>query len=196
MNALASVICTSIRRPVAELASITKLAEGGFNRILQATFNDQQKVLARIPFRTTTPVHYAVASEAATLHFLRQHGVRVPKVLGYSASASNPVGAEYLLLEKLEGKPLAEQWFSMETKPLTNVMKQIVETEKQFMTIPLPASGSLYFRRDLKRSESFVALPNSSLDDDQVVIGPTAQYTWWYEERALLKVDRGPCKFL
>jgi len=145
-----------------------------------------------LPFRTTAPAHYAVASEAATLDFLRHHGVPVPRVLGYSCVSTNPVGAEYLLLETVEGTPLSERWFTMDTMARVRVMRQIIKVEKQFLELELPASGSLYYHKDLTNSEH--AIPVVSPAGDHIVIGPTAQYEWWYRERASLSVDRGPCK--
>ena len=189
-----TTICNCVRRPIKDLASITKLAEGCFNRVLQATFVDGQAVLARLPFRSTAPAHYAVASEAATLDFLHHHGVPVPKVLGYSSVKTNPVGAEYLLLEKIEGIPLSDRWFTMDTKARVQVMRQIVDVEKRFFDIRLPASGSLYYRKDLTPSEYTIPVPGVSQAADGFVIGPTAQYEWWYRERAALATDRGPCK--
>jgi aminoglycoside phosphotransferase (APT) family kinase protein len=109
VDALAQTVCRSVGRPVESLASITKLAEGGFNRVLQATFDDGYEVIARLPYRTTVPECYAVASEAATLDLLRSRGVPVPKVLGYSPDRTNPVGIEYALLEKIQGTPLSDQ---------------------------------------------------------------------------------------
>lgn len=87
----------------------------------------------------------------------------------------------------------------MDNKTRVKIMRQIIGLEKQFMTIPFPASGSLYYRRDLEESQPSIPLSDqSSLPpfDDQVVVGPTAQYEWWYRERALLDVDRGPCMSL
>ena len=77
VDALVRAACESVDRHPNGVASITKLAEGGFNRILQVTFNDGYAVLARIPYKTTVPKHHAVASEAATLALLRAHGVPV-----------------------------------------------------------------------------------------------------------------------
>jgi hypothetical protein len=155
-------------------------------------------VLARLPYNTTIPKHHAVASEAATLAFLRSHGVPVPEVLGYSPDHANAVGAEYILLQKIDGMPLRDQWFSMDTKTRVKIMKQIVEVEKQFMSIRFPANGSLYYRRDISCSQR--AIPTSQDPDlsspDQIVIGPTAQHEWWYQDRGLLKIDRGPCMCL
>lgn len=188
MDALAKVACKSVGRRLNDVASITKLSEGGFNRVLQITFSDGYAILARLPYKATVPKHHAVASEAATLALLRAHGLPVPNVLAYSADETNAVGTEYLLLERLEGTPLSGQWFSMDTKTRVKIMRQIVDVERRFMSIHFPASGSLYHRRDLDSSQHCIPV----LDD--IVVGPTAQHEWWYQERASLQVDRGPCK--
>ncbi|KAL1851184.1 hypothetical protein Plec18170_006508 [Paecilomyces lecythidis] len=194
VDALAKVVCSSIDRPLSSLISITKLAEGGFNRILQGTFDDGYQVLARIPYHTTVPRRLAVASEAATLDLLSSHDIPVPKVLGYSPDRTNPVGTEYLLLEKLEGVPLSEQWFTMDNKTRVKIMRQIVDIEKRVMSIPLPASGSIYYRCDLKSSGSAISITTEPFPTrDGFAIGPSSQLEWWYRERALLDVDRGPC---
>ncbi|CAI7662280.1 unnamed protein product [Penicillium viridicatum] len=148
--------CDSVDRHPNGVASITKLAEGGFNRILQVTFNDGYAVLARIPYKTTVPKHHTVASEAATLALLRAYGVPVPKVLAYSPDQTNAVRTEYMLLERLKGIPLSDQWFSMDTKTRVKIMRQIVDVERQFMSINFPASRSLYYRRDLDSLQHFI----------------------------------------
>lgn len=169
------------------MASITKLAEGGFNRVLQVTFDDGYAVLARLPYKTV-PKYHTVASEAATLALLHAHGLPVPKVLAYSPNQTNAVGTQYILLERLQRTPLSDQWFSMDTKSRVKVMRQIVDLERRFMSIEFPASGSLYHHRDLDGSQHYIPV------SDDIVVGPTAQHEWWYRERASLKVDRGPCK--
>ncbi|KAI1952754.1 hypothetical protein LOZ12_002321 [Ophidiomyces ophidiicola] len=191
-DALAATICHSVNRSVSELISFEKLAEGGFNRVFEATFTDGYAVLARLPFRITSPIRYAVASEAATLGFLRANSLPVPKVLAYSCDNTNPVGAEYLILEKIEGKPLSDQWFTMDTKICVKIMRQIVELEARFMSLSFPASGSLYYQRDLNPCDRIHSIEGGPGDTDQFVVGPTAQHAWWYRERARLDVDRGP----
>ena len=188
MDALARAACHSVGRHVNDVASISKLAEGSFNRVLQVAFNDGHVILARLPYKTTVPKHHAVASEAATLAFLHAHGVPVPKVLAYSADQKNAVESEYLLLERLQGTPLSDQWFSMDTKTRVKVMRQIIDLERRFMSIQFPASGSLYHRHDLDGSQHVIPV------SDDIVVGPTAQHEWWYRERVSLKADRGPCE--
>ncbi|RAH46310.1 aminoglycoside phosphotransferase family protein [Aspergillus brunneoviolaceus CBS 621.78] len=186
VDALARVACHSVGRCLDGVVSITKVAEGGFNRVLQITFDDGYAVLARLPYKTTVPKHHAVASEAATLAHLRANGVPVPKVLAYSPDQTNAVRAEYILLERFEGTPLSGQWYSMDTRTRVKIMRQIVDLERQFMSIRFPASGSLYHRRDLASSQRVIPV------SDDIVVGPTAQHEWWYRERASLDVDRGP----
>lgn len=123
-------------------------------------------------------MQYAVASEAATLDFLRSHGVPVPKVVGYPAVSKNDVGTEYLLLEKMEGIPLSDIWFTIDTKTRVKIMRQIVDVERRFMNIALPASGSLYFQRDLKPGQHFIPVSDSPHPVDSIVLGPSVQYEW------------------
>lgn len=152
-------------------------------------------MIARLPYNTTVPKCHAVASEAATLGFLHSRGVPVPKVLAYSPDHMNPVGAEYTLLEKIEGSPLSDQWFTMDNKTRVKIMRQVIDMEKRFMSIAFPANGSLYYRRDLGVSQLAIPLPGQPEVSaaNHIVIGPTAQHEWWYQERASLDVDRGPC---
>lgn len=73
-------------------------------------------------------------------------------------------------------------------------MRQIVDIETRVMTIAFPASGSLYYRRDLGASDAAIPMP-SQLTSDEIVVGPIAQFEWWYQKRALLDIDRGPCTY-
>lgn len=115
-------------------------------------------------------------------------------MLGYSPVINNPVGIEYIILEKLPGRPLGERWFSLENKAVVQVMKQLLDIEQRYLRLPLPASGSLYFQRDLGSDEKFVPLPELSSTDIDIGVGPIASYAWRYRERANLGIDRGPCK--
>ncbi|KAL4929902.1 kinase-like protein [Aspergillus undulatus] len=175
VGALSSIVCKPVSRSTTELASIDKLAEGGFNlnHVLELSFKDDYSVLARIPFKSTVPKHYAVASEAATLDLLRSYGIPASRVLTYSSGPSNPVGTEYPVLEKLDGRPLSDQWFTIDNKTRVKIMKQVVQVESRLMSARFPASGSL--KHDL----------------DDIVVGPTAQHEWWYKERALLGIIHG-----
>ncbi|KAJ9314128.1 hypothetical protein DTO271D3_5605 [Paecilomyces variotii] len=91
-----------------DIAIFSKLSEGGFNRVFQATFKDGRCVIARLPYPSTVPEHYTVASEVATLDYLRLHGIRTPEVYGWCSTKTNPVGSEYIIMEKLGSTPLGD----------------------------------------------------------------------------------------
>ncbi|PLN86244.1 protein kinase-like protein [Aspergillus taichungensis] len=183
--ALKNAIAASINRPPTSITSLSKLSEGGFNRIIQATFNDGKSVLARLPYPSTQPAHYTVSSEAATLAYLRQQGFPTPEVHAWCPDRENPVGAEYIIMEKMDGVPLGEVWFSMTPKEMQKVMMQVVEWEARLFRLEFPACGSIYYRSDIP-GEKMVPLSG------EFCVGPTAHYSWWHGERASLDIDRGP----
>lgn len=67
---------------------------------------DGVQLVARVPYSITEPKHFAIASEVATLDFVRLQGIPVPRVLAYSADDKNPVGTEYIIMEKAVGNEL------------------------------------------------------------------------------------------
>ncbi|OJJ51949.1 hypothetical protein ASPSYDRAFT_63074 [Aspergillus sydowii CBS 593.65] len=77
--ALRNAVAASCNRSSSDIVSFFKLSEGGFNRVFQATLSDGKNVIARIPYPSTGPEHYTVASEVATLDYLRLHGITTPK---------------------------------------------------------------------------------------------------------------------
>src|SRR3954447_7668020 len=84
---------------------IIKLVDGGFNKIFLLTMDDGYEVIARIPTPIAGPPHYMTASEVATMDFLRTRlDIPAPKVFAWSsrANSDNPVGAEYIIMEKLQ----------------------------------------------------------------------------------------------
>ncbi|EAS27510.1 uncharacterized protein CIMG_10115 [Coccidioides immitis RS] len=95
VDELKKAAATAVGRPVSEIRSIRKLAEGGFNRVFDISMKDGSSLLARLPYPSTMPRCLAVASEVATLAFVRACGIPAPRVLGYSAH-DNPVGVEYV----------------------------------------------------------------------------------------------------
>ncbi|KAL2217191.1 phosphotransferase enzyme family protein [Thermoascus aurantiacus ATCC 26904] len=72
-----------------KVACLTKFAEGGFNRVLLLTMEDGFQAVAKIPYRTT---------------YLRSKGIPVPRVYGYSSTTDDPVGVEYITMERAPGE--------------------------------------------------------------------------------------------
>jgi hypothetical protein len=184
------VIAAASGHATSDIVSFYKMAEGGFNRLFQATFTDGKHVIVRLPYPSTVPEQYTVASEAATLDYLRLHGIPTPEVYASCSTKANPVGAEYIIMEKLDGIPLGEIWYTMTPKQQQKIMKQIVQWETRFMSLEFPAYGSLHYQKDVP-TERKVPLPSHN---GKFCIGPMAHYRWWRGERSILDIDRGPCE--
>ncbi|EEH04098.1 phosphotransferase enzyme family protein [Histoplasma capsulatum G186AR] len=196
---LKRVAAASIHRHETDIKSFKKLAEGGFNRVFEITMKDDgAKVLARLPYPSTVPKRLTVASEVATLDLIRSHDIPVPKVLDYSTNPDNPVGAEYIIMEKINGDPIGESWYTLSDKQRLKVLKGLVQLEAKLFAIDLPASGSLYYSHDLPPEMKGIIIRPSQDSDvtarrGEICVGPITSLKWWYGERRLLcNINRGP----
>jgi len=130
--------------------NIAKLIEGGFNKVFLLRVKNSRKVIARIPTPITGPPHYTTASEVATIDFLRAVlKLPVPKVLVYLTSSDNPIGVEYILMERVEGDSLSSRWLSLTTDEVKEIITQIADIERKIFDFHFPAYGCLYHKKDL-----------------------------------------------
>ncbi|KKK20511.1 phosphotransferase family protein, partial [Aspergillus rambellii] len=71
--------------------TITKLAEGSFNKTFRLMMDNGMTVIARIPHPIAGPQHYTTASEVATMEFARSIlEIPVPRIYAWSADVKNP----------------------------------------------------------------------------------------------------------
>jgi aminoglycoside phosphotransferase (APT) family kinase protein len=188
VSELQKVAAKALNKPVEDVKMLRNIAEGGFNRILEVTMDDGASILARLPYPLTVPRRLAVASEVATLDLLRANRIPVPRVLAYS-TGKNDVSAEYMLMEKMPGKPLSSVWIHLTDDERFKILHQIVTTEATLFAMELPASGSIYYSHDLPLTMPRIYIPGF---DNGLCIGPYAHSVWWYGERKDLDIDRGP----
>ncbi|RAL12777.1 phosphotransferase family protein [Aspergillus homomorphus CBS 101889] len=143
-----------------------KIPEGLFNKVFSLHMETGKEILARIPNPNAGHPHYMVASEVASLDFLRNVlEIPVPRVLAWSSSSQpNPVGAEYILMERVEGRQLGEIWDDI-----------------------------LYYRSTFPQGRSIVAMEGANLEgQSKCVLGPTTQRSFWENEMQAMEIDRGP----
>ncbi|KAE8343869.1 hypothetical protein BDV24DRAFT_172510 [Aspergillus arachidicola] len=167
--------------------SIVKLAEGGFNKVFLLMAKDGRDIIARIPTPIAGPPRYTTASEVATMNFLRVIlGLPVPKVLAYSATSDNPVGAEYIIMDRVDGESLSSKWLTLKTEEVINIMEQLAHMEQKIFSFQFPGYGSLYHECDIE-GQSHI-----SIDGGDFCIGPLAARQFWHGERSQMDIDRGP----
>ncbi|KAG6806307.1 hypothetical protein H0H92_011835, partial [Tricholoma furcatifolium] len=121
VDELCRLAAGSVGRGLADVTYVSKLGEGGFNRAFLITMADQFQMVARVPYPITVPKYLAVASEVATMDFLRSAGLPVPKVYGYSPDSNNAAGTEYIFMEFIEGTKLSDVCRSLSEQDLVSV---------------------------------------------------------------------------
>lgn len=198
VRALILVIVRSVDKALDSMMSFSKIAEGGSYRIFEAVFDDGFAVIARLPYPCTVPRTFGIASEVATMQFLRMHGIPIPQLFDWASSASNAVGSGYIIMARAEGRELEHTWYTMTLQERMNMMEKIVDVEKKLFQIQLPANGSVYHRSFLESQRNIARVPIKSVDasEDEFCVGPSTEYLWWYGGRDTLAVNRGPCTFL
>lgn len=175
-----------------DIRSFRKLAEGGFNRTFEITMKDGQQIVARLPYPSTLPKRYAVASEVATMDLIRFYGLPVPRIFSYSTTSNNPVGSEYIIMEKAVGKEVGHTWYDLSVKERKSITLEVARLEGVLFSIPLPAFGSVYYKRDLDATDQSIDIPAH----EGLCIGPDVALGWWYDRRDTLPINRGPCKLI
>ena len=193
VDELRRLAAESVNQNVTDVDSLTKLAEGGFNRTFVVALRGGRRVIARVPYPITAPNYFAVASEVATIEHMRSCGIPAPEIYGYSANSDNAAGTPYILMEFIQGLKLSEVWASLGDEEVISVVRQIAQFESKMMSLRFPAGGSLYFTKDLEKVAPGLGVP---LEDSRFCVGPDTKLALSYGRRAGLNVHRGPCMSL
>ena len=88
--------------------------------------------------RVTLPVDpgYKTASEAATIDLLHaQTSIPVPKIIAYDLSRSNPIGFEWMLMNRVPGITLDKAWLKMSWDVKVTLIARIVDILAQMFSM-------------------------------------------------------------
>lgn len=126
-------------------------------------------------------------------------GTPVPRVLAWSSKAQeNPVGAEYIIMEKVRGIELENVWPSMNIKDRLALVKTIAGFQKAWTSVSFKKFGGLYYAKDLDESTGneplYVDANGIDIIDEKFAIGPSTGRESIDDGRATINFDRGPCK--
>ncbi|KAF2010202.1 phosphotransferase enzyme family protein [Aaosphaeria arxii CBS 175.79] len=178
--------------------AITKIGEGNLNKAYRLEMDDGQIVVGKIPHPNAGPSFFTTASEVATMEYARSVlGLPVPKVLAWSASDNNPVGAEYIIMEEAKGTQLNRVWDDLPLKFRCDILRQVVDIESRLLSVSFQQIGSLYFK-DSNVPGCMPAAPTAGSQKivDQIssrfCLGPIARREFWENERAHMSQHQGP----
>ena len=126
---------------------------------------------------------------------VRTHtSVPLPRVYRWDSDPSNPVGAEYILMEKARGVQLFKVWDELEDASRFNLMIELAKIERQLTSIKFPASGSLYFRKSIGDEGHSVELPRELDSGSLYCVGLSCDRSWWPTPSRKSIGHTGPCK--
>lgn len=190
--------------------------ESGYCKVLLMTKEDGSELVAKLPFSYAGPPKYMTASEVTVMqygtssfmhvgkfapnHFGIVHDhtkVPVPKLLAWSADASNSVGAEYVVMEKAAGCRLSKKWNELDLLIKFKFVQNLCKLEAELAGIPFPAYGSLYLKESLDDGEKYEPLAPEIDPDGRFCIGPSCRRGWFDKEDTEAieaRFDRGPCE--
>ena len=173
--------------------SIEFFAAGGLNKLYTVTSTvaetgQQQECI----FRVAMPLDpwYKTESEVATMEYVRRYtSIPVPKVYAYDSSTDNKLGFEWIMMEKIAGKPISDFWdiYSHEKDDLDMATKlqlarTVAEWVHQLSKLRFDMSGSLYIDWDSP--------------EPRFKLGRVVEGNYFRGRRLAYKVFRGPFKDL
>ncbi|KAK2863701.1 hypothetical protein FQN49_004075 [Arthroderma sp. PD_2] len=174
---------------------VEKLADGLYNKALLLTMDDGIQVIGKVPNPNAGIPHFTTASEVATMDFARNIlGTPAPKVLGWSSKRDNPVGAEYVIMEKIPGVQLETLWNKLDVEVKVNIVKEIAGYQRDWTLTSFSQYGGLYYKEDLSNATSLIYTDKDGkqVTDDRFAVGPSTSRQTIDDGRMDVNFDRGP----
>lgn len=125
-------------------------------------------------------------------------GVPVPAIHASNFRAeSSPVGAEFIIMEKVPGIPLRKVWASFKPTDKLKVFLQVFRYQQAWATASFDQFGSLYYAEDLESlSSDHLSIDSTGgpVRNSKFTVGPAVGREWVDKDRGAIDCDRGPCK--
>ncbi|KKZ64263.1 hypothetical protein EMCG_09761 [[Emmonsia] crescens] len=178
--------------------NIEKCADGMYNKAYTLTMDNGMQVIGKVPNPNAGMPHYTTASEVATMEFVRNIlKTPAPRVYTWSSrvdDASNTVGVEFIIMEKLLGIPLSVVWSKLNLDARFKIFIQMFDIQKKWSAVRFTQFGSLYYAKDMEScSDSPLYVEDGvPVTNDLFAVGPAAGREWNDERRQKLQCHRGP----
>jgi hypothetical protein len=107
-----------------------------------ANQNEQWSCLARVS-QTVQPVELML-SEVETMRYIKSHTtIPIPEVYFHDFDASNTVGAQYMFIERLSGRPLDHVWEQLSLDHKKSIVANMANIFVQLSALKFDSIGSL-----------------------------------------------------
>ncbi|KAI9062060.1 hypothetical protein FKP32DRAFT_1593922 [Trametes sanguinea] len=206
-DGLERIACKSVGAQ--KCLSWQKIGEGSFNRVFLLQFDNGTEAAVRIPFPIAGNVGRSVASEVATMCYVRERWRDIdyssfpfpPKVFAWDSSHDNPARTPYIILEYAPGVRLGERWLYIRGAEVKPAIDDVQQLELALLSDQLSQNGSLYFADGVSEElRNRPLYPEGDDDlgelarqlDSKYKIGPTANREWWRGPYGGIHANRGP----
>ncbi|KAE8149487.1 phosphotransferase enzyme family protein [Aspergillus avenaceus] len=194
LNRLARVAADSVG--ATQCISIKKYPDGMFNKAFLMTMDNGREVVSKVPNPNAGIPHFTTASEVATMDFVRKVlDTPAPRVYSWNSQAkSHPVGAEFIIMDKVEGVPLSQVWGNMKLPQKLQLLLAITRLQKKWVSVSFSHYGSLYYAGDVQQQSnvSHYFKDGNTIDKSGFTVGPITARDWLDGGRSKLDIDRGP----
>lgn len=163
---------------------IAFLSEGGFHKVYTITTpNQETKQLKSFVLRIPLPAdpYFKTESDVATTEIVRHTtNVPVPVIYAYDSSSDNPLGFEWILMEKINGEPMFDYWRKMDYDSKLRFTKLVANWNAQLANIVSKKIGAIYI--------------HYTATELQFYVGRCVNSIFTQESRLSYDVYRGPFK--
>ncbi|MCJ1262716.1 hypothetical protein MMC22_002586 [Lobaria immixta] len=163
--------------------------QGGFNK-LYAVECPRGSFFMRI----SLPVHphFKTASEVATIGLLRSHtSIPVLRIIASSSTSDNELKFEWILMERVEGVPLADIWASLTWDAKVSCVKDVASIMAQLFELRYDSIGNLYNPEDLPIPSERKIQKNVD-ESNSVVLGRIVSWSTSWNAHLTADVHLGP----
>ncbi|KAI6100803.1 hypothetical protein EDD16DRAFT_1495601 [Pisolithus croceorrhizus] len=123
---------------------LKKLVEGSYHEVYRVLWKDGT-VLSVVHVAVPAFPKDKLESEVVTLKYLAaQTQITVPQVYAWNSDASNPIGAEYIIMQKMPGVSANMEWDTLLTSVKECTVLQVTEYLKAMFALCFDHAGSLY----------------------------------------------------
>lgn len=158
-------------------ATISFLAQGGFNKVYTVTSPGNEDLILRLALPVDP--RFKTLSEVASMEWMRHNiSAPVPRVVRYGESRANIVGFEWILMAKLPGKHLGDVWRIISYAAKEALVRRIAGIWAELFRRPMSGIGNIYSA--------------SSKKEDPPKVGRIVSMQFFWGKHIHQDVPRGP----
>ena len=199
LQIIEEIVRRELSVPKNSLCKVQSLAQGAFNKVyaVQRQGPQDEELIMRI----TLPVqpYFKTISEHATIEYLKQHTtIPVPEVLKYNAKREAELGFEWMIMHRVHGVGLGNQWTSMSWLKKELIVRKVVSFLVQLFKTRFPRIGNLYEWSDLQRLQTS-DLPEHtplgyehSTKETTLCLSQVVSIPFFLGKHATFDIQRGP----